>query len=207
MTVIPGVILAGGKSTRMGSSKALLLLDDRDTFLTRIIRTLDAGGVDDVLVVVGHQAEAVIDDVGRRGLAPRFVVNADYESGQLSSLLAGLNAVDRPGVEAMLLTLVDVPLVDANTVRAVLARYRSTRPAIVRPVDHDRHGHPIVIDRSLFDLLRKADPRSGAKPIIRAHVSTWGDVEARDEGAFDDIDTPQDYERLVRRPFPHAGAT
>lgn len=196
--VIPGVILAAGKSTRMGSPKALAPIDGTETFLSRIVRTFQRADVEDIVVVLGSDAEAIAQDLDRRGLVVRVVFNAAYESGQLSSLLAGVNVIDRPGVEAMLLTLVDVPLVSVASVRAVLARYRSARPPVVRPVHGHRHGHPIVIDRSLFDALRAADPQVGAKPIIRAHVSPIGDVEIHDDGAYDDIDTPEDYARLLR---------
>src|SRR5689334_1551936 len=133
--VIPAVVLAAGKSTRMGRPKSLLPLDAGETFLSRIILTLQAAGLADVVVVLGHQAKEIADDIVRRGLTSRMVLNAGYESGQLSSLLAGLRAVDRPGVRAMLLTLVDVPLVRPETVRAVLDRYHAVRAAVVRPVD------------------------------------------------------------------------
>jgi molybdenum cofactor cytidylyltransferase len=105
--------------------------------------------------------------------------------------------VDRPGVAAVLLTLVDVPLVSADTVRAVLERYRSRHPAIVRPVSGTRHGHPLLIDRALFNELRNADDDAGAKPIVRAHATIDGDVAVADEGAFADIDTMDEYQRLV----------
>ena len=72
------------------------------------------------------------------GLPARFVVNRDYDRGQLSSLLAGLDVVDRPGVAAVLVTLVDVPLVSAATVRAVIDCYRRTRAPIVRPTSRRR---------------------------------------------------------------------
>ena len=75
-----------------------------------------------------------------------------------------------------------------------MARYRQTHAPVVRPVSGDRHGHPVLIDRSLFPRLRTADPASGAKPVIRAHVSAAGDVAVDDEGAFLDIDTPAEYE-------------
>jgi len=195
--LIPVAVLAAGKSTRMGRPKATLRLDDADTFLTRIIRTFQQAQVDDVVVVLGHEAQALLKGVEQSGLSPRFVVNEQFESGQLSSVLAGLRAIDRPGVNAMLMTLVDVPLVSAATVRAVVDRYRTTRAPVVRPVRGAVHGHPVLIDRSLFDKLRAADPQRGAKPIIRAHVSAAGDVEVEDEGAFFDVDTPEDYQRLV----------
>ena len=192
------MILAAGLSTRMGRPKPLLPLNGGDTFVTRIVRSFLESGVDDVVVVLGHEADAVAARLVESGVAARFVVNAAYQTGQLSSVLRGLNAIDRPGVRAMLLTLVDVPLVAPSTIRAVIDRYKATNAPIVRPVRGDEHGHPVLIDRSLFSLLRNADPTTGAKPIVRDHVSAAGNVSVDDEGAFFDIDTPEAYERVLR---------
>src|SRR6476660_6387585 len=123
-SVIPAIVLAAGRSSRMGRAKATLPAGDGHTFLTRIVQTLLDAGVDDVIVVVGHDADAIAGSFSGSGLPARFVVNRDYDRGQLSSLLAGLNAIDRPGVTAVLVTLVDVPLVSASTVRAVMDSYR-----------------------------------------------------------------------------------
>jgi len=194
--VIPAIVLAAGKSSRMGRPKATLRLDGGDTFVTRIVKTFAAAGISDVIIVVGHDAGAVIDAFAGTDLSATFVTNADYEQGQLSSLLAGLRIVDRPGVVASLLTLVDVPLIGVSTVRAVVDRYRATRAPIVRPVRGAEHGHPVLIDRSLFDALRHADPREGAKGVVRSHASAAGDVAVQDAGAFADADTPVEYERL-----------
>jgi molybdenum cofactor cytidylyltransferase len=196
--VIPAVVLAAGLSTRMGRPKPLLPLPGGETFVTRIVRSFLEAGVDDVVVVLGHEADAVAAKLIESGIAARFVINEAYETGQLSSVLRGLNAVDRPGVRAMLLMLVDVPLVSAHTIRAVIERYKTTHAPIVRPVRGDEHGHPVLIDRSLFGLLRAADPAAGAKPVVRAHVSAAGDVPVEDDGAFFDIDTPAAYERVLR---------
>jgi molybdenum cofactor cytidylyltransferase len=197
--VIPAVVLAAGKSTRMGRTKATLPLGSSDTFLTRIIRTFHEAGADDVLVVIGHEAAQVEESVSSRGLPARFIVNRDYENGQLSSVLSGLNAIDKPGVRGFLLTLVDVPLVSAQTVRRVIEHYRRTAAPIVRPVRGSLHGHPVLIDRSLFHLLRSADPAAGIKPVVRAHASRSGDMEIDDEGSFIDVDTPEDYLRVTAR--------
>jgi molybdenum cofactor cytidylyltransferase len=197
--VIPAIVLAAGKSTRMGRPKASLPLEGGDTFLSRIVRTFSVAGAGDVVVVLGHDADAIASVFAGTGVAARLVTNPDYGTGQLSSLLIGLNAVDRPGVTAALITLVDVPLVNASTVRAVIDHYLRTRAPIVRPVRGDQHGHPVLIDRSLFDEIRRADPASGAKVVVRAHASATGDVEVDDAGAFLDIDTAEEYERLVGR--------
>jgi CTP:molybdopterin cytidylyltransferase MocA len=195
--IIPALILAAGRSSRMGRPKASLPIGD-DTFLSRIVRTFLEAAVEDVVVVVGHEAESIVADFARSGLPARFVVNANYDRGQLSSMLAGLSVVDRPGVAATLMTLVDVPLVSAVTVRAVIDRYRMTHAPVVRPTSGARHGHPLLLDRSMFDLLRSADPETGAKPIVRAHASAAGDLEiSGDEGAFTDIDTAEEYRRML----------
>ena len=194
--VIPAIVLAAGKSSRMGRPKATLPLPGGDTFLTRIVRTFIDAAIEDVVVVVGHDAHVIVEAFAGSALSARFVENPDYEQGQLSSLLAGLRVVDRPGVVAALVTLVDVPLVGVSTVRAVVERYQATHAPIVRPVRGMEHGHPVLIDRSLFDAIRRADPRAGAKAIVRAHASSSGDVEVGDDGAFVDVDTPVEYERL-----------
>jgi molybdenum cofactor cytidylyltransferase len=195
--VIPAIVLAAGRSSRMGRAKATLPLGESDTFLTRIVRTLLDAGVDDVVVVVGHEAEAIVSSFAASGLPARFAVNPEYDRGQLSSLIVGLGIVDRPGIVAALVTLVDVPLVSAATVRAVIDCYRRTRAPVVRPTSGARHGHPLLIDRALFNELRAADPAGGAKSIVRAHATAAGDLAVDDEGAFTDIDTVEDYRRAT----------
>ena len=195
--VIPVIVLAAGRSSRMGRAKALLPLGEGDTFLTRIARTFLDAGVGDVVIVVGHDAEAIVARFQESGLRARFVLNREYDRGQLSSLVAGLDVVDRPGTAATLVTLVDVPLVSAATVRAVLDHYAATRAPIVRPTSGSRHGHPLLLDRRLFGALRTADPAGGAKPIVRAYASAAGDLSIADEGAFIDIDTADDYQRVI----------
>ena len=148
------------------------------------------------MIVLGHDGDAIATELHRREVAARIVHNPNYQRGQFSSVLAGLHAVDRPGVDALLLTLVDVPLVSAATIRAVLDRFHTSSAPIVRPVRGDAHGHPVLIARSLFADLRAADPAEGAKPVVRRHASAAGDVLVEDAGAFLDIDTPAEYARM-----------
>ena len=201
--MLAAVILAAGLSSRMGGRpKGLLRFDDRDTFVTRIVRTFNEAGVGDVVVVTGHQAAAVESVVQESGFRARCVRNASFEQGQFSSLLAGLAAVAQPGVEGALVSLVDAPLFSAATVRALLAHFARTQAPVVRPVRGAEHGHPVLLARALFETIRRADPSAGAKPVVRAHASPEGDLTVDDPGAFADIDTPEDYARLpelVRR--------
>src|SRR6476646_14653 len=93
-SVIPAIVLAAGRSSRMGRAKATLPVGGGHTFLTRIVLTFLDAGVDDVIVVVGHDAEQIAGSFSASGLPARFVVNREYDGGQLSSLLAGINALD-----------------------------------------------------------------------------------------------------------------
>ena len=204
--MIPGVVLAGGASSRMGGRpKALLPMGHSDeTFLARIVSAMREGGVDDVVVVAGDHLEVIVSAAELMAPPVRVLHNPASERGQLSSLLVALDAIDDPGVRGMLVTLVDLPLVSPATVRAVLDGYRRSGAPIVRPARHGRHGHPVLFDRSLFDELRCADPEQGAKPIVRAHATDGVEIEIDDEGAFADVDTPDDYQRVFGVPLPEA---
>jgi molybdenum cofactor cytidylyltransferase len=204
--VVRGLILAAGASSRMGRPKAALPITDRgDTFLSRILRTFIVAGVPEVVVVTGANAELVRAAAGRVGPRVRFEHNAKWEAGQLSSLVAGLDA-RVPGtaagddrIEAVMMTLVDVPLVSPATCVRVLSAWRASHAPIVRPARGDEHGHPVIFDRSLFDALRSADPLQGAKAVVRSHADRILNVPTDDEGAFTDVDTLAEYETLLRR--------
>lgn len=190
MTV--AIVLAAGTSTRMGRPKALLDGGGR-TFIRRILDTLRDAGLPDAVVVVRPGQDAVVAEVARSGFG-RAVVNPAADEGQLSSLLAGLNAVDAPGVDAALVTLVDVPLITAAAVRTLLSRGSVSAAPVLRAVHRGQHGHPVIFRRQMFDRLRAADPATGAKAVVRA--AGVEDVEVDDPGVVEDIDTPEDYARL-----------
>jgi molybdenum cofactor cytidylyltransferase len=180
----------------MGRPKALLPIGAGDTFFDRVTRTLLAAGVDEIVVVVGADAEAIRSAV-RPMAGVRIVDNPNYEQGQLSSLLTGLSAIDAARASAALITLIDVPLVTEATVRTLIAAQRERGAPVVRPVSNGRHGHPVIFSRALFAELRRADPAQGAKPVVRAHSAEMIEVPIDDEGAFTDIDTREDYERII----------
>jgi molybdenum cofactor cytidylyltransferase len=203
--MVVGIVLAAGTSSRMGRSKALLPLGG-DSFVTRVCRTLLEAGVDDLVVVVGPDREAVTAEIGRAGLPARIVENPRRDEGQLSSLLTGLGVADRPGVDAVLVHLVDAPMVRPGTARAVLDAFRASGAPIVRPSAQGRHGHPVLFARRVFDDLRRADPGAGAKSVVRAHAAEVCDIPVDDEGACQDIDTPEEYARLTgSRPADQGG--
>jgi molybdenum cofactor cytidylyltransferase len=199
--MVPAIILAAGQSSRMGRPKALLLTrPDGPTFVAQLADTLLQGGAPDVLVV-GRADDA---DLGREvealGPAVRLVANKNPDQGQLSSLIAGLNAADRPGVTGVLVTPVDAPLIKRSTVAALLSRFSSSRAPVVRATYRGRHGHPVIFGRGVFDALRRADPSQGAKAVVRAHSTTRIDLDTDDPAVVHDIDAPDDYARIWEPP-------
>jgi molybdenum cofactor cytidylyltransferase len=177
----------------MGRPKPLLRVHG-ETFIRRILSTLRDGGAAEAVVVVRPGATDLEQEIAGARFG-RAVVNPDPDRGQLSSLIVGLDAVDTQDVSAVLVTLVDVPLVSADTVAALLRRARTTHAPIVRAVHQGRHGHPVIFTRAVFDALRRADPATGAKPVLRDYPPE--DVEVGDAGVAEDIDTPGDYARLI----------
>src|SRR5215208_7322021 len=115
----PGVILAAGDSTLMGSPKALLLTPDGRTFVAAIVETFAAAGITDIVVVTGRDHDRIVETLARarRPVPPRIARNENPSRGQLSSLLIGMDAVINSEAEAVVVTLVDVPMLTAETVR------------------------------------------------------------------------------------------
>jgi molybdenum cofactor cytidylyltransferase len=201
--VIGAVILAAGASSRMGRPKAALPLAGGHTVLSKGVSALLAAGVPRVVVVAGAHPDAVRAALAVVDRRVSIVDHPGWAEGQLSSLICGLDALDRPPLEALLMTLVDVPLVAPETVRAIIRAWRETSAPIVRPARGDTHGHPVLFDRKVFGELRAADLRTGAKPVVHAHAHDLLNVEVSDAGAFVDLDVPEDYERvqqLARNP-------
>src|SRR3954468_1894280 len=132
--MIAALILAAGESTRMGTPKALLPDADGRTFVARIVRAFASAGITDIVIVTGSQHDAIEAAVAadRPPVTPRFVRNPDPARGQLSSLWTGLDAI-AADAEGVLMTLVDVPMVHASTIRAVVDVWKKEHAPIVRP--------------------------------------------------------------------------
>jgi len=196
--VIPGVILAAGRSSRFGRSKALLPVDQGGSpFVSRLVNLFRTAGVSQVFVV-GRDNDAALREVVH-AISARFVVNADADRGQLSSLVAALDAIDARSVQGVIVMPVDIPLIQSATIASVRDAFlRGTSP-IARATYHGRHGHPVVFGSAVFEELRRADPNTGAKAVVHAHADEILNVDVEDAAVLRDIDTPRDYRELFGR--------
>ncbi len=191
MSVV-AVVLAAGAATRFGSNKLLAPMNGRP-LLQHALDAVAAAGVDDVVVVLGTEADAVEAAIAWRG--ERRVVNERPQDGLSSSLRIGLDAaVEVPGAEAALVVLGDQPQLRPGVVRAILTVASSPAAAhaqFVRPrYAADAAPNPVLVRRSAWALAAGLDGDWGLGPLMANrpdHV-----VEVPVEGANPDIDTPAD---------------
>ncbi len=191
---IAAVILAGGASRRMERPKVLLRLDSK-SFLQHCADGARAAGIRDVVIVLGAGHEEISITLG--WFEGRVVVNEHWESGQLSSIVAGINAVEGSDHGGILIWPVDHPLVPAPLIGEMVQAFHASGKPIVVPVYDGRRGHPILLARTLFDEVRSAPPAIGLRFVIRAHDGGVCEVPTAEEGVLINIDTPDDYRRFV----------
>ena len=192
---VAGIVLAAGRSSRMGEPKALLRVDG-ETFLERAIDILVEGGCNHVSAVLGpgEGAREAGEIARRKGAAP--VENPRPDAEQIDSLRVGLASLPE-SAEAAIVLPVDHPLAEARTVREIIRGFRASGQPIVRPVYNDRLGHPVLFGRGLWAELSAPDLDEGARDVIHAHAEEILDVAIGDRGVSVDIDTPEDYRREV----------
>ncbi len=189
---LAGVILAAGRSSRMGRDKALLRWGET-TFLGSLVSAFRLA-CDPVIVVLGHHAETIRP--AARGA--RVVVNEGYDRGMLSSLQTGLRAVP-DGAEAVVFTLVDHPGLRVETLSKLIAASQESDPPLVSPTYRGRRGHPVLIRRVVIDELLALPPDASPKPVLRGRYPQAVFVEVDDPAVVADIDRPEDLAELERR--------
>jgi nicotine blue oxidoreductase len=194
--MIAGIVLAAGRSRRMGEPKAFLRLDGR-SFLERAVRALREGGCEDVVVVAGPREDDVQRQVAETALAlgARVAVNGAAGSEQVDSLRIGLRAMREEAVAAIV-SPVDVPGVVAESVLLLAGEFRRTGGEIVVPTHGGRHGHPVLFARAAWGELLEGDLPDGARTVIHARARAGRLVEVPVDALPADVDTPEDLRRL-----------
>ncbi len=196
-----GVVLAAGKSARMGSPKALLDAGGM-TFAARLVNTLGRGGCAPLVVVVASGVGELAAEV-RRSPAD-LVVNPGGQGGQIGSLcvaLEALRSLELPPA-AVLFTPVDNPLAAPSTVRALIRKWRRSDALVVIPKYGSRRGHPVLADMRIAQEFLEERLAGSARVVIRRDPGRVAEVEVDDPGTVDDLDTR---DRYLRR-FPRVRA-
>jgi nicotine blue oxidoreductase len=185
-----GLLLAAGEGSRLGGRPKALLELDGERLVDRGVRTLRDGGCSPVLVVAGAAQIEVIGAV--------VVPNPDWRTGMGSSLRAGLSALP-PGCPAVVVALVDQPLVGAEAVTRLIEAYDAGAGVAVATYE-GRPRNPVLIASEHFEAVAEAAKGdAGARVFLRAHPELVTEVPCSDIAAPDDIDTPADLDAFNRR--------
>lgn len=186
---VAAVILAAGRSTRMGGPNKLLAKLGRKTLVRIVAEQVLASKASSVTVVIGHQADKVEQEL--RGLNVKFVRNPDFADGLASSVKAGIAAVPA-AADAAVVCLGDMPLIDAHLIDRLIEAFAPDRGNLIAvPVSDGRRGNPVLWSRRFFPELMTLDGDIGARHLIARHAEAVTEVSVEGRGAFLDIDTPQ----------------
>jgi len=193
---VTAIILAAGRSTRMGGPNKLLAELGRKPLVRLVTEQALASKAHDVIVVTGHQAELV--EKALAGLDVKFVRNPDFAEGLASSVKAGVAAVP-DDADGAVICLGDMPMISAQLIDHLIEAFAPDRGNLIAvPVSDGRRGNPVLWSRRFFNELMSLDGDIGARHLIARHGEAVAEVAVEGFGAFLDIDTPQALEAARR---------
>lgn len=185
-----GIILAAGRSSRMGDFKPLMPVGGK-SMLRRVLEMLRLAGAEPVCVVTGRQSGDIMQHLAEESVI--FTHNARFaETQMLDSLRLGLRALEGM-CDRIMICPVDVPAASAETAEKLLL----ARGDFVRPVMNGRPGHPVILGAEHIPGIIGYEGEGGLGGAVKALGLEITDVPVIDEGAFIDADTPEDYRRIL----------
>lgn len=189
--MICAVVLAAGLSRRMGVQKLLLPFSGK-TVIAHIVDQLLASTVDEVHVVVGHQAERVSAELSGRAIS--IVKNPNYKSGMLSSVRCGLRNLPEK-CRAVMVALGDQPSVTTELIDQMLQSFATTNKSVLVPLYKDKRGHPILFSSLYRDMILTQYDDIGLRGILRNHPEDIFELPVSNASILCDMDYPEDYRR------------
>lgn len=189
---LAGVLLAAGSSSRMGGVNKLTEPVAGVPMVRRAARTMLDAGVDPLIVVTGHQREAVLGAL--EGLPMHAVHNEQYAKGQAGSVARGIREAAESDAEGAMIALGDMPAVRGATVRRLVAAWRNAdepEAAIVLPVFQGHRGNPVIWGRAYFAAIAEIQGDTGARALFDRFRDAIVAVETEDPGVRLDLDTPE----------------
>lgn len=190
---LTALILAAGYSSRMGDFKPLLPLNGKPV-IAQTISSFHEAGITDIRVVVGYRANDLLPILDRLGV--ETIINERYDYGMFSSVLAGLSTFNS-GVEGFFLLPGDIPLVKSQTINKLITKYELSHYSVFYPTYQGKRGHPPLITRPCFNQILAQDFFGNLRSVLREFENQSCDVECTDQGIVMDMDTPDDYQRII----------
>ncbi len=194
--MVSAVLLAAGESRRMGESNKLLLPFRGQSFIAHITAQLLASEIEELLVVTGHEPEAIQQALA--GQSVRLVHNPDYVQGMTTSIRTGVQAAD-PKADGLMICLSDLPFIEASDYTELIRRFqqmdRQEAPVIVRPVYEQQPGNPVLFSSFFREEILAHEKMEGCRGLIKQHRDRVRLVPMPNDHTLRDIDTPDEYER------------
>jgi molybdenum cofactor cytidylyltransferase len=194
--MITAIILAAGKSTRMGSPKMLLPWGDM-TVIEHVIAVFSKAGIEDILVVTGgarDEVETIVSDCSKKYSA-RSVYNENHVAGDmLSSIQCGLRNITDKNVSAALIGLGDQPQVQERSVRLLLETFLRSQSLLIVPSFQMRRGHPWLVARSLWNEVIQMESSQTPRRFLNIHAHDIEYVDVDNPSILADLDTPEEYQ-------------
>jgi len=186
---VAAIVLAAGRSTRMGGPNKLLAELNGKKLVRIVAEQALASKASPVIVVTGHQAAEV--EAALKGLNVKFVRNPDFAQGLATSVKAGIDSVPE-NADGVVVCLGDMPLIDAKLIDRLAEAFAPDRGSLIAvPVADGRRGNPVLWSRRFFPELMALDGDVGARHLIARHMEAVTEVEVQGKSAFLDIDTPE----------------
>jgi molybdenum cofactor cytidylyltransferase len=177
----------------MGELKQLMPFG-RSTIVEQVVDNLLCSAVDEVIAVVGYEAEDVMKAIAVKPI--KLVINPDYEQGMSTSIITGLKLVNS-GVQGVMLVLGDQPLVNSQIINRLIEEFYNHDKGIVVPVYRGRRGHPIIFAVKYKEQLQELSGDVGGIQIIEDHPDDILEVSVDSESVVVDFDTTDDYQAYV----------
>ena len=196
MKDVAAIILAAGQSKRMGAFKPLLPFG-KQSVIKSCIQYLEDGGVESIVVVLGHRSDDVRKHLADTSVS--FAFNPDPQSEMGASIAAGVGELPS-NARATLIALVDYPAIPSSVVSALIAAW-AQGSRLVKPTSNGRGGHPVLVDLSLRDELLSLNPKLGLKGLFDKQSGEVNRLEVDSPYIARDIDTWDDYRALYIEVF------
>ena len=193
-TPIPGIILAAGRSQRMGKNKLLLTFRGKP-ILQHVIDTVLQTSLSPVILVLGFDSDAIQSQIDPG--TSLVVENPDFTYGYGSSLQVGLKALNKPYIGAMFL-LGDQPLVTSRTIETLNAAFQKEPDRWVAPLWKGQRGNPVITPAAWFNKIFALKGDTGPREHLKDSAANLKLINVDDRGVVFDIDTPEDYELLKK---------
>ena len=187
MAKIAAIVLAAGRSTRMGDDNKLLLTFNDKTMVNYVVEQLSESGACGIYVVTGNEVEAVKKSISAQ---VTYVHNSEFFHGLSTSVKAGIDALPNDA-DGVMICLGDMPYITTKNYDDLMDAFEVGK--IIVPTCDGNQGNPLIFAREFFDDFEHLEGDKGAKSLLKKHPDAVKEVDLKTEAIFRDIDTPEEY--------------